>query len=242
MGSTELGTDVGGAIMIELAATAAPYSFLLAVSVSDFGLLIVQLLAVVGGAAIGAVGCGLFLKVTARVVVRQKNVPRPVMRATHALGGLAAGLLVWAWVFSVGGQGGMGGSGGGWWPFGQGGGKGSAVAKQPADKDATPQKKTEPPTEPPRTGSDVVQVMMLGGTRVRDQRFYVLDHEAPRTWDELRQALAERKKQNPQLRDIQVVIYKDSVDRDNPAVTELTRWAKENGFTPSVAFLDQNLP
>src|SRR5213082_2515815 len=111
-------------------AAPVPRSLLAAVGVPDLGMLVVQVLAVVGGVAVGAAGCGLFLKMMARFTLGQKNVPRPVMTATRALGGLAAGLLVWAWVFNVGGQGGMGGSGGGWWPFGQGGGgKGNVVAK-----------------------------------------------------------------------------------------------------------------
>ena len=226
--------------MTEHLSTSPPYC-LLALAVPDVGQFIVKVLAVVGGVAVGAAGCGLFLKLMARLVVRQKTVPRPVLAATRVLGGIAVGLLVWAWVFNPGGQGGMGGSGGGWWPFGQGGGKGDAVAKKAADQEPAPQK-SAPAPESARSGGEALRVTMLGGPRVRDQRFYVLGQDAPRNWDELRQAVAERKRQNPDLRDLDVVIYRDSVDRDNPAVTELTRWAQENGLTPRVSFLDQNLP
>ena len=122
-----------------------PYSLFAAIGVPDLGLLVVQVLAVVGGVAVGAAGSGLFLKLMARLVVRQKNVPRLVLAGARVAGGIAAGLLVWAWVFSPGGQGGMGGSGGGWWPFGQGGGKGDPLhvhreapalqrVRHPADK------------------------------------------------------------------------------------------------------------
>lgn len=214
---------------------------LLAFAVPDVGQFMIKVLAIFGGVAAGALACGLFLQLAARFVLRLKKVPGPVLATTRVLGGIAVGLLVWAWVFSPGGEGGMGGSGGGWWPFGQAGGKGDAVATRPAAQEVTP-KKTEPAAEPPRSAGEALRVTMLGGPRVRDQRFYVLGEDPPRNWDELRQAIADRKQQNPALGQIDVVIYRNSVDRDNPAVTELTRWAQENGLTPRVSFLDQNLP
>src|SRR5438105_4817405 len=97
--------------------------------IPDLGLMLVKLLAVVGGAAVGAVGCPWFARLLVRFTTGQK-LPARVVTAFRVMGGLALGLLVWTWVFSVGGEGGMGGSGGGWWPFGQGGGKGSVAQKQ----------------------------------------------------------------------------------------------------------------
>jgi hypothetical protein len=214
-----------------------PHSSLAAIP--DLGLLVVKLLAVVGGVAVGAFGCGVFLKLMARLIVRQK-VPRSMLGVTRLLGGIAGGLLVWAWVFSIGGQGGMGGSGGGWWPFGQGGGKGPGEV-EPQAQAPPPVEKPEPPELPP-PASAVLTIDMLGGARVRDQRFYVIDHAPPRTWDELRAALAARKQQDPALRAIDVRIFKDSVDQGNPAVTELVRWAQANGLTPRLSILPENMP
>jgi hypothetical protein len=204
-------------------------------AIPDLGLLVIKLLAVVGGVAVGAAVCGMFLKLAAKLMLR-RNAPRSMLGVTRLLGGIAGGLLVWAWVFSIGGQGGMGGSGGGWWPFGQGGGKGAGEAERRTE----PMTPTEPPAEPPAiAGTETLTITMLGGARVRDQRFYQIDQEPARTWPELRSVLEQRK---ASLRDLDIKIYKDSVDRDNPAVTELIQWAKDNGITPRLSLVDERMP
>ncbi len=212
-----------------------PFAF----GIPDFGLLVVKVLAVVGGVAVGALGCGWFAKLIVRVVTHQKLPPRMVT-GFRILGGLAMGLLIWTWVFSAGGVGGMGGSGSGWWPFGQAGGKGVALEKQVvAPPPPPPQAQAEPP-QPEKT--DILAVRMLGGARVKEQRFYVLEDEGPRDFADLQKAIEERKQKQPTLGRLDILIYSDSVDRDNPAVTELARWAREKGLQTRLSIVNEKSP
>lgn len=203
--------------------------------IPDIGLMLVKLLAVVGGIAVGAIGLPWFFKLVVRVMTGQKLPPR-VMKTFRVLGGLAIGLLIWTWVFSSG-EGGLGGSGGGWWPFGQGGGKGTATQKA-VEAPATPKKEPVAPTPT----AESVPIHLLGGSRVHEQRFYVLDHDPPRNLAELTKALEERKQSRPALDRLDILIYKDSVDHSNPAVTELIRWAQEHGFQTRQSIIEQNAP
>ena len=151
--------------------------------------------------------------------------PPRVAGAFRILGGLALGLLIWVWVFSAG-EGGLGGSGGGWWPFGQGGGKGN-VAEKPAEP-------VPPPKRARRAAADSrIRGSPFAGRRgVHDQRFYVLDHDPPRNLAELTKAVEQRKQARPALDRLDILIYKDSVDHRNPAVTELVRWRRSTAFRP----------
>lgn len=206
--------------------------YVLSLGIPDLGMLIVKCLAVLGGTAVGAYGGGLFIKLAARFF-RQKPPPK-VVRLTRMMGGLALGLLVYAWVFGSGGEGGMGGAGGGWWPFGQKGGKGNVVAKPGETSTTTP----EPSVT--NTGVESLTVTMLGGERVLEQRFYLIGSDPPRNLPAVRDVISARTKQNANLKQLDIVIYKDSVDRDNPAVTVLVQWARDNGLTPRISFVDRN--
>jgi hypothetical protein len=209
-----------------------------ALGIPDLGLFIVKLLAVVGGVAVGAIGCKWFLTLLVRLVTGQK-VPERVQKLARLLGAVAIGLLVWTWVFNPGGQGGMGGSGNGWWPFGQGGaGSGNVVEKQPVEPEPAPSE--EKPT--PKVGNAALTVKLLGGSRVHEQRFYVLDMDSPRNLAELQKAIAERKQANPALGRLVIVIYSDSVDRDNPAVSELKQWAEGHEFQTELSIVSQPAP
>lgn len=208
------------------------------IGIPDLGLFVVKLLAIVGGVAVGALGCGWFVKLAVRVVTGQK-VPQRIVTGFRALGGVTLGFLIWTWVFSAGGEGGIGGSGGGWWPFGQSGGKGAVVQKPGPETSVEPKKEPEPPPEK----TDVLAIQLLGGARVKEQRFYTLDREPPRNLPELQRAVEERKQKQPALGRLDILIYSDSVDRDNPAVTELARWAREQGFqTRLITMSDQKAP
>ena len=146
------------------------------------------MLAIAGGVAVGALGCGWFVKMVVRLVTGQK-VPQRILTGFRILGGLTMGFLIWTWVFSVGGEGGMGGSGAGWWPFGQGGGKGAAVERPVADTPPAQKKEAEP--VPAKT--EVLAVQLLGGARVKEQRFYVLENRPPLNLSELQRIIEERK-------------------------------------------------
>ncbi len=197
----------------------SPLTFMFAML--DIGTLAVRILAVVGGVAVGGFGTGWLVKVLARPVT-VKKLPTPLLRISRILGGLVVGLIVAAWVFNLGGTGGIGGSGGGWWPFGQSGGAGTTNPTNFPDGAKTP---VQPKTE---SAANTLRIHMEGGVQAeKDNRFYRIEGEPARTWAEMEQVLAERKKTDPSLV-LEIVISKGSVDEQSEAVHELKAWAKRN--------------
>jgi hypothetical protein len=188
---------------------------------------IVKVLAVAGGAAVGFMGAGWLLVGLCRLTVHRRP-PVFASRLTRLLGGIALGWLVYLWAFNIGMSGGLGG-GGGWWPFGSQGGPGTA-------EQATTPKPQQAAKEEQAQAATTLQIHVLGGQRVVEQRFYVVqDEPRARTWTELIEELTRRREQDPQLRILEIVLYPDSVDRDNPAVRDLENWAREHGMTPKVS-------
>jgi hypothetical protein len=194
---------------------------LLMFAMLDVATLALRILAVAGGVAVGGLGTGWLVKILTRPVA-VKKLPAPVLRVSRILGGLIVGLIVAAWVFNLGGTGGIGGSGGGWWPFGQSGGAGttnptsfSDRAKAPIQSQISSEAKT-------------LRIHMEGGVQAeKDNRFYRIEGESPRTWPEMEQILNERKKTDPSLV-LEIVLSKGSVDEQSEAVHELKSWAKRN--------------
>jgi hypothetical protein len=183
----------------------------------DPGVLALKLLAVLGGVTLGVVGTGWLVKIMAKMLAFQKVSPL-LLRLSRLLGGLTVGLVVWS-VFNAGGFLGLGGSG--WGPAGQGGGAGPSGAGQ----NARQQTKGEEATTPEQR----LRIHMLGGALAQEnQRFYVLEEDAPRTWSELETVLTQRL-ENSNFKIIEIVIGKGSVDKENPAVKKLEEWAEKNG-------------
>jgi hypothetical protein len=193
---------------------------LLMFAMLDVGMLAVRILAVVGGVAVGGLGTGWLIKILAKPLAF-KQLPAPLVRAGRILGGLVLGLIVAAWVFNLGGTGGIGGSAGGWWPFGQSGGSGVSAAPKQNETSTSPQPNQSPVP-------NVLRIQMRGGIEAeKDQRLFEIEGEKPQTWTELEKDLTERKKNNPSLV-IEIVISKGSVDEQSEAVKELKNWAKKN--------------
>ena len=96
--------------------------------------LLVKMLAIVGGAALGAVAAGLLIQALARLLGGQK-VPRGGLIVIRLLGAVTAGWLVALLVLGGSGSG-MGGTGG-WSLFGTGDGKGAAEKADAKTKDDT---------------------------------------------------------------------------------------------------------
>jgi len=210
----------------------------------DLQMLVIKGLAVAGGALVGYLGGGWSIKLLCRLLFHTK-VPPKVVTMIRLLGMAAAGMLVYLWVFGASTAGGLGG-GGGWWPFGGKAGQGDKQAESSSSVNGASPSATEPPSTAPRNKlptqeQRLMQVRLLGGVRVIEQRFYQVEGDKqPLTWIELRRILEERCHEEPPLKVIEVVLFKDSVDRDNPAVTQLESWAKENGVMLKVAYPDRD--
>jgi hypothetical protein len=182
---------------------------------------LVKALAVVGAAAIGALLVGALVRRLGRWLIF-RDVPRPVLLLFRGLGGVAAGLAAWVMVSSPGGSGLFGGGG---TVFG-GKGTGSDVGKQTPEPAVN-----EPGTSLPLISrAPAVRIIMLGGARVSGQRFYLIEgQKEPRTVEELKTILKEQQKAG--VRNIELVIYENSVARNHPAVKSLEKWAEQNNFT-----------
>jgi hypothetical protein len=193
----------------------------------------VRVLAVVGGACLGAFVVGWLAQVLARLAFNQKVPPWPLW-AVRLLGGLVCGWLVWLWLFG-GGGGGIGGPGG-WWGGGQGKGeadKGKPKEERPEkDKD---RKKDKDKSFSPVPPDESLRVEVLGDAPLKKlegkfdpHRRYRVGREARLlTLEEVQARVRKRRAGKPPLRRLEVVLYKDSPARDRPQVAALVRWAED---------------
>jgi hypothetical protein len=208
----------------------------------DLGMQILKVLAVVGGAVVGGWGSGLLFRLLIRLSV-QRSVPPRVLMPVRLLGAVALGLAVWVWAFSSGG---LGPGLGGW--FGSGtGGQLSETKKEPgASSQSTAERKADTAERSAVQsqsvpGQDTLRIEVLGGARVQQERFYLLEGESqPRTLPEVRKIIQARQHEQDKglLKGIVILIYGSSVARDHPAVKNLVKWAEENHL--SVTFPPTN--
>jgi hypothetical protein len=193
---------------------------------------LVRLLAVLGGAALGAVVIGFLTQVLSRALTTKK-LPPWAANVVRLLGGVVVGWLVALWLF--GGEGpGIGGTGG--MGFGSGAGKGASTAK---DKGSSSSPTTaRPATAQPAVG-EALRVEVLGraaleklarGGAADAARCYRVEADGgPRllTLPEVKDYVRGRLKEKPPLRRVTIVLYNDSPARDVPLVSELRDWARD---------------
>jgi hypothetical protein len=197
---------------------------------------VMKWLAVAGGATIGWLGSGLLLRLLVRLSLG-RTVPRKVLLPVRTLGALALGLAVWVWASSPGG---LGPGLGGWLGLGGSGGQPPGLKTEPApqaqataQRDVDTPKRSETEAEP-RLGQDTLRIDILGGARVQQERFYLLEGEKEaRTLAEVRKAIQARRQEQDKapLKGIVIMVYGSSVARDHPAVKNLEAWAKDNGLS-----------
>jgi hypothetical protein len=191
----------------------------------ETGVYLLKLVAVAGGALVGGLTTRLTLYVVTRLLL-EKALPRLVRWPLQLVGAAALGLGVW-WAFGSGGGFGLGG---GW--LGPGGPSETAADNRSQLRDPTDAQELPPPVEP-----QTLHIVLLGGDRVRQERFYQIEGETrPRTLAELRDAIRARPTDGPPLKGIELTIFPDSVAQDHPAVRELEKWAKQSGLTVSLSF------
>lgn len=186
---------------------------------------LVKLLAVVGGFAVGALAVGLVIRLCGWWLGTDKA-PRRLGIVVRVLGGVVGSWLVWLLVSGPAGSGLLGGGGS---LFGERG-KGAGSAR---DTSRQTEKATARETSN-AAGSHTISVVMLGGLRVVDSRFYQLEGtKEPMTFDELKKAIQERRDRDSALRIIEIKIYQNSVASNHPVVKDLEVWAMNHGFTVS---------
>jgi hypothetical protein len=205
----------------------------LALSFQNLGTL-EKALAVLGGAVLGGFVIGLFVQLLVRALTARK-LPRWPLLAVRLLGALLTGWLVALWVFGGAGPG-LGGSGG--WGFGSGTGAGQGTTPQPGAVEQGPTPEKKPGAEPTPAGPDSLRVEILGDAALEksagagfdhDRRYRVEGKDGPRLlgFDELKEFVKQRQKQQPPLRRIEIVLYEDSPAPGVPLVSRLEAWARD---------------
>ena len=204
----------------------------------------VKILAVVGAFALGGFFGGWFVSLVAKFAFNQK-VPNWVTWSMRLLSGLLAAWITYMWLFGAGG-GGFG------WGTGGGNGNGDAKDKSGLGDKAGKGDKPPDPVEPPKDkeddkgkndgpgigsgetirvevlGNDPLEKLARGGKVNRERRYRLAD--APmtlRTFEEIKKLILERRSQTPPLRQLVVIIYSDSPDKDSGSVKDLVLWAKD---------------
>ena len=195
--------------------------------------MIVKVLAVLGGAAVGGIGAGLITKVLARLATT-RAVPLLPLRIVRVLGAIAVGLIVARFLWGTGGGG--GGGGGGWGLFGGTGSGGAETTQLTSTTEASSRKEESPgaTSKAPATPEETLRVEVLG-ERVQGDRWYRIEGQSKLlTLAEIQRLVEQRAKTGTPLRNLVIVVYKNSPAPDKDQVVKLREISRDLGLTPSV--------
>ena len=179
-------------------------------------------LAVIGAAALGGFGAGLIVQLAARLTTT-RHAPRSIVRLMRILGAITCGLLVAFALFHAGGPGG-GGSG-------SGGGKDAGQGEYPVNVG-----KDVPPAPPKGIANPAAELRIVVVRGSDDGRHYRIEGQGePRTLEEVRALIAQRREQKSPLEKLEIVLYEDSPDQNTRIVQQLEELAKDSGLTPKIS-------
>jgi hypothetical protein len=225
---------------------------------ADLGLtgVLVDLLAVAGGAATGGLGAGWGGQRLSRITIR-RQLPRPVLQGLRVGGGALSGFLVWLFVFGIGGFGlGTGGFGVG----NPGGGvetsaptsaaeaantlptapetSREAIASREKPLPSAPSGVVKPPMK------EMVRIELLGGERYRgDDRWYKVDGGAPQKLGEVLAKLGALQQRDPKFKMVEILLYENgSVAEAHPAVGRLKEGLENLKLAYQTQFLTEEAP
>ncbi|MGH9675904.1 MAG: hypothetical protein ACRD36_02280 [Candidatus Acidiferrum sp.] len=186
----------------------------------------IRIMAVVGAAFIGAFGTSGLLRLLARLTTRQ-NLPPTLLRITRLMGGVVVAWLASIWLFN----------GGAGWGTGGGGSEGKGSADN-GSKFVSTAKELEPELV---SIGEILQVEVLHSAilkgfagknkEVDPRRCYRIDYDKGSqllTLQELKDLLNKRQAGEHPLRQVTLVLYHDSPDKDDPQVIDLKRWISED--------------
>jgi hypothetical protein len=191
-----------------------------------------QILAVVGGAAIGALGVGLIAQLLSRWLTTKKLHP-VATNVARGLGGAALGVLTAMWVWQ----------GSGWGPNGPGGPGNAAqngLTNSSPDKSA-PAVAPDDERPPDVKGTETLRVEVLSDKAIdakaaAEGRYYRILTEADvggkyYSIEELKTAIRKGMEADPPLKYLDIVqTQSDSPASSAPRVAVLDRWASDRGI------------
>ena len=180
-----------------------------------------QILAIVGGAAVGAFAFGLIAQLMTRWLTTKK-MPPFATNTIRLIGAILCGLLTAMWVWQ----------GGGWGPGGLGGqgideGTGAGEVKSTSTKETTtePEKSKEiiqsPNTNQPAPPETVLRIDVMSDPELSaydksEMRYYKIEGDEaahPHTLVEMRDMIRKRIGDNPPLRRLDIVTRPNSPDK-----------------------------
>ncbi|MBX3398049.1 MAG: hypothetical protein KF873_04860 [Gemmataceae bacterium] len=175
-------------------------------------------LATVGAFLVGYVLVALLGWLFDKYLLKRKS-PELLHRVCRLLGGLILAILVAMMLF-----GGGGGSGDG---TGDGAGTGTASPGPASNAESTDPKAVAAKVAPPVEVR--VRVLVLGGTDVKDQKFYVVDDDpAPLAFADAKSAIQRKKDATAKSVGLEIRFpVQNALPRDHPAIAQLARWAGE---------------
>lgn len=188
---------------------------------------VVKILAVVGGGVGGGLGCGLLAQLLMRAMTIRKP-PRWSLVTIRLMGCVICGWFVALWLFGGGGPG-IGGTGG--WGFGSGLGKGERMKFEDAPKKDGDGRSNEGAR--PSPSGETLRIEVLGNAALSEsdrkaERWYRIEAATDAhllTFAGIKEAIEKRQQDQPPLRRIEIVLYKDSPDEHVPIVNQLRTWA-----------------
>lgn len=192
----------------------------------------VRILAVIGGGA----GGGLALGVLAQLLMRAltiRTVPRWSLLTIRLLGGVICGWLVALWLFGGGGLG-IGGAGG----LGLGSGSGSGETQKKGPKREDENHASKPNGENKTPDEQTLRVEVLGADTLKNAgkeashcyRLFKSEGAVYLTFEEVKNEISQRQRQQPPLRLLRILLYQDSPFEDRPVVSQLKDWSRDRNL------------
>ncbi len=193
--------------------------------------LAIKCLAVAGGFLVGYFLGGLLATAVNKWIFKKKA-PEQFKQVCQMIAGIALAIIVALIIFGDGGGGLFGGGG----ASGDGKGNPAADANKDNQSKTEPVQKVDPNVAAPKVdlkAADLtIKVTILAGAAVQSAgKFYLLDDDrTPLSFSELKNAIKARKSQEKGKVTLAVVFPTDpnhAPPRNDPKVTDVTRWATE---------------
>jgi hypothetical protein len=196
--------------------------------ITDIFFFALRLMAAAGGFLAGWFATGPLATLLARLAFH-RSMPEWTVYWAKLAGGLLVGLLVF-WYLPLGlGGGGGGGSGGGTGkgvgPHADGPGTGKTATGKGDDTG-----KGGPRATDTGKGKDILEIEVLGGTAVKDGKYYLINRKAPAVDKTAMEAYLDANRARLAGMDIILPRTDQSVDEDHRAVRQLQQMAKDRNL------------
>jgi hypothetical protein len=209
-------------------------------NVTNVGQTVVNVLAIAGGFFLGAWLSGWLLQRLTRLLTPKKVYPTALW-VVRVAGGAAVALLVAYFVFGTGGWG-LGGGG----PDGKGPGEGGLTTTSNGDHKAKNRVGPQEDDKLPPVAEKTLRVEVLGllkGQPITNGQVYRIEGKAQlRSLPDVLEEIDKRKAGTPPLEKVEIVLYKDSPDRNTPAVEELRSAVSRKGLEAAITEVQAKAP